>query len=42
MEGYVETIEGRGGGIVGSAAGLFLFLEPCCPENFLFIFLPFF
>ena len=33
MEGYFETIEGRGDGIVGSASGLLLVLEPCCPKK---------
>ena len=35
-EGYFETIEGRGGGVVGSTAGLFLVLEPSCPKEFSF------
>ena len=34
MEGYFETIGGRGDGIVGSAAGFFWFFEPCCPKEF--------
>ena len=42
MEGYFETIEGRGGGIVGSADRLFSdFLSLVVQKNFLFTFLPF-
>ena len=33
MEGYFETIEGRSGGIVGSADGLFMVLEPCLSKK---------
>ena len=43
MEGYFETIGGRGDGIVGSAAGFFWFFSLVCPkEFFLNFFLPFF
>ena len=34
MEGYFETIGGRGDGIVGSAAGFFWFLSLVCPKEF--------
>ena len=42
MEGCFKTIEGRGGGIVGFATGLFWFLTLVVRTNFCFNFLPFF
>ena len=43
MEGYFETIGGRGDGIVGSAAGFFWFFSLVCPKEFFQkLFLPFF
>ena len=41
MEGYFETIENGGDGIVGSAAGLFQFLSQVVQKNFFFTFLSF-
>ena len=42
MEGYFETIGGRGDGIVGSAAGFFWFFSLVCPNFFLKLFFAFF
>ena len=36
MEGYFETIEGRGDGIVGSAAGFFWFFLALFVRKFFF------